>query len=326
MRILRVGDPHIRPQNIPEAERLMEFVLKIVQGGKVDRLEIMGDLFHTHAVIRLEVLEFWDKWLQKFRDTVETIVLVGNHDMSGDFHSGSHALSVFKRLQNERLKIVDAPTAIGIFGYVPYIHGESAFKDAVRAVADSGAKVLCCHQTFSGSQYDNGFYAKDGINPDELPFDTIISGHIHKEQVFANGKVDYPGTPKWDTASDANEKKGVWLYEHDNATGKVVSRDMIPTDKVCTPIVSFTWIEGQEMPEIPENARASIELIGSGDWVTAKKKSLKGKASIKTKITDKARRVERKASNSLENFLMTTYATSMDRQELLTYAKELGIV
>lgn len=326
MRILRVGDPHIRPQNISEAERLMEFVLKIIQGGKVDRLEIMGDLFHTHAVIRLEVLEFWDKWLQAFRDAVETVVLVGNHDMSGDYHSGSHALSVFKRLQNERLKIVDAPTAIGIFGYVPYIHGEPAFKDAVRAMADSGAKVLCCHQTFAGSKYDNGFYAKDGINPDDLPFDTIISGHIHKEQIFANGKVDYPGTPKWDTASDANEKKGVWLYEHDDTTGKVISRDMISTEKVCTPILAFTWLEGEEMPVIPDNAKASIELVGSGDWVSTKKKALKGKASVKTKITDRARRVERKPSNSLENFLMTTYATNMDRQVLLDYAKELKIV
>lgn len=326
MKILRVGDPHIRPSNIVEAERLMAFVLKIVTAAKVDRLEILGDLFHTHAVVRLEVLEFWDKWLQAFSDVIETVVLVGNHDMTGDYNSGSHALTVFKRIKNERLKIIDRPTQIGIFGYLQYIHGESAFTDAVRQLASTGSKVLVCHSEFSGSQYDNGFYAPHGFNPDNVPFDTIISGHIHKEQVIAGGKVDYPGTPKWDTASDANERKGVWLYEHDPVTGKVLQRDLISTEKVVTPIVAFTWLEGQEQPEIPEGARASVELIGSSDWITKKKSLLKGKVSISSKFTDKKEKIARKAGNSLEFFLNNHYSTNMSREALLAYAKEIGIV
>jgi DNA repair exonuclease SbcCD nuclease subunit len=325
MRILRVGDPHIRPANIDEANRLMGFVKQIVLGGKIDRLEILGDLFHTHAVIRLEVLEFWNTWLQVFRDIVETVVLVGNHDMSGDHNSRSHALIAFKRLQNEKLRIIDSPTAIGPFVYAPYIHGESAFKDAVRAATRPESKVLVCHQTFSGSQYDNGFYAKDGFNPDDLPFDKIISGHIHKEQIFANGKVDYPGTPKWDSISDANERKGLWLYEH-TEDGKVLSRDLIPTDKVCQPIVSYTWNEGDDMPTIPEGSRALVEIIGSGDFITKAKTKLKGKASVSSKVTDKVQKRERRNINSLENFILNHYIGTMDRQELLSYAKEIGIV
>jgi len=325
MRILRIGDPHIRPSNIEEADRLMAFVKEIVLGGKIDRLEILGDLFHTHAIIRLEVLEFWNKWLQVFRDIVETVVLVGNHDMSGDFNSRSHALTVFKRLQNEKLRIIDSPVTIGVFGYAPYIHGEQAFKDAVNSLASSGAKILICHQTFSGSTYDNGFYAKDGINPDEIPFSKIISGHIHKEQIFANGKVDYPGTPKWDSISDANEKKGVWLYEHAE-DGSVISRDLIPTNSVCQPIVSFTWNEGDDMPTIPEGSRALVEIIGSGEFVRKATTKLKGRASVSSKVTDRANKIERKTGNSLENFILTLYHTEMDRQELFDYAKELGIV
>lgn len=328
LKILRMGDPHIRPSNIAEAERLMEFTMKIIVNAKVDRFEILGDLFHTHAVIRLEVLEFWNRWLQAFSDIVETVVLVGNHDQTGDYQNGTHALEVFKRIQNGKLKIIDRPTQIGIFGYVQYIHGESAFTDAVRQLASSGSKVLVCHSEFSGSQYDNGFYAPHGFNPDNLPIDTIISGHIHKEQVIAGGKVDYPGTPKWDTASDANERKGVWLYEHDPVTGKVLQRDLISTEKVVTPIMSFTWVEGQEQPVIPEGAKVAIELVGSSDWISKTKSGLKGKASISSKFTDKKERTQRKAGNSLENFLLNLYNDSADisREALVEYAKEIGIV
>lgn len=326
LKILRIGDPHIRPSNLAEADRLMVFAKQTAINAKVDRIEILGDLFHTHAVIRLEVLEFWNKWLQEFRDTVETIVLVGNHDQTGDHNnSTSHALTVFKRLQNEKLRIVDAPTQIGVFGYLPYIHGEPAFKDAVRQLSSTGTKILVCHAEFSGSQYDNGFYAPHGFNPDDLPVDHIITGHIHKEQIIAGGKVDMPGTPKWDTASDANEQKGIWLYEHDE-NGKVLSRDRISTASVCTPIVSFTWLEGQEPPVIPEGSRASVELVGTSEWIAKKKASLKGKVSISSKFTDQKRKAERKAGKSLENYMLNMYDTKMDRSKLIQFAKEIGIV
>lgn len=325
MKILRVGDPHIRPNNIQEATQLMEFICNIIKNAKVDRLEILGDLFHTHAVVRLEVLEFWDKWLQRFSDIVETVVLVGNHDMGGDYNSDSHALTVFKRIKNEKLKIIDKPTIIGVFGYIPYVHDGEVFLGHARRLASENAKVLVCHATFSGSQFDNGFYAPEGINPDDVPFEKIISGHIHKEQILAGGKVDYPGTAKWDTASDANERKGVWLYEHD-VDGKVLNRDMISTDKVVTPIVSFKWIEGQEAPVIPEGAKASVELIGSSDWITKQKVKLKGKVSISSKFTDKKEKSERKSGKSLESFLANLYVPTMDRESLIAFAKEIGIV
>lgn len=325
MKILRVGDPHIRPNNIQEANQLMEFICNIVKNAKVDRLEILGDLFHTHAVVRLEVLEFWDKWLQRFSDIVETVVLVGNHDMGGDYHSDSHALTVFKRIKNEKLKIIDKPTAIGVFGYLPYTHDGAVFVESARRLNGEGSKVLVCHATFSGSQFDNGFYAPEGINPDDIPFEKIISGHIHKEQIIAGGKVDYPGTAKWDSASDANERKGVWLYEH-AVDGTVLNRDMISTEKVVTPIVSFKWVEGEEAPVIPEGAKASVELIGSSDWITKQKSKLKGKVSISSKFTDKKEKAERKAGNSLENFLNNLYVPTMNRDSLLAFAKEIGIV
>lgn len=331
MIILRVGDPHIRPSNIEESNKLMSFVQKIIVESMsvepINRLEILGDLMHTHAVVRVEVLDFWHKWLQTFSSLVETVVLVGNHDQTGDKHNSSHSLNTLKTLMRteKNLKIVDSPYLSGVFGYMPYVHENDQFIAKANSLVEEGAKIIVCHATFDGSQYDNGFYAPNGIDPALIKADHIISGHVHKEQIIANGKVDYPGTPKWDTSSDANENKGVWRYKHD-INGKVLERLLIPTDKVVTPIVSFTWTEGQEAPSIPEGAKANVELIGSSDWIKKQKALLKGKVSISTKFTDKKRTLNRKAGNSFENYLNSLYSSKIDKDSLIKYAKEIGIV
>lgn len=325
IRILRVGDPHIRPNNIEEANKLMFFIKEVILKAKIDRLEILGDLFHTHAIIRVEVLQFWNEWIQVFSSIVETVIIVGNHDQSGDYHSGDHSLKVFKNYMSmfPRLKIVDVPVMYGKYAYMPYIHNNEEFIKQANSLHNAGATILVCHATFDGSTFENGTYAPGGIDPSLLLFDKVISGHIHKEQEF--GKIDYPGTPKWDTDSDANEKKGIWYYEHDD-DGKVITRRMISTEHVCRPIISIKWKEGDKKPEFPDNARVSIELIGTSTWISKQKNALKGKASVKSTNTDRKNQTTRSAGKSLEDFILNIYPSKINGQILLDYAKEINIV
>lgn len=324
MKILRIGDPHIKPVNIDECEALMHFIHDTVLNEKPDRLEILGDLFHTHSILRLEVINFWDSWLDILSEAVETIVLVGNHDQSGDYSADYHALSVFHRIKRRNLKIIENPQNQGIFAYVSYMHDPEKFIETANTLATQGAKVLVCHQTFNGAKYESGVYAPDGIDPSRLNFALIVSGHIHSTQAFGN--VKYPGTPKWDTASDANEKKGIWLYEHDDTTGDIISETMISTESVVTPIVSLTWQEGEAMPEFPANARAAIELVGTSDWISKNKGLLKGKVSISSKFTDKVNKDDRKTGVDFIDFMSNHFMTTMDRPSLLKYAKEMGLI
>ncbi len=327
MIILRVGDPHVKPNNIDEADALMNFVVGQALKFSPHRIEILGDLFHTHSILRLEVIEFWDNWLEHLADICETIVLVGNHDQSGDYGSASNALSVFKHIKNKKLKIVENARHEGIFAYLAYHHDHKELVLKANNMAALGAKVLVCHQTFDGSKYESGMYAPDGIDPALFHYDLIISGHIHSTQTIISPTqtVIYPGTAKWDTASDANESKGIWLYEHNDVTGAITKVEMLPTNEVCTPIISVIWNEGEPMPELPEKAKASVELIGSGDWVTKNKAMLKGKVSVKSKITDKANKERRQAGNSFLDFMTNLY-DHVERANLLEYAKELKIV
>lgn len=330
MKVLRLGDPHIKVTNLQEAEALLKFVLEMVLLHKVDRLEILGDLFHTHAIIRVEVLAFWNHWLDILSDAVEVVVLVGNHDMPGSNEATTHSLEIFRRLGKCKLHIVDQPRVIGGIGYVPYIHKNEAFIEEANKLKKLGALYLVSHTTYSGSKFESGMYAPDGVDPEQLHYDLLISGHIHNRQRFITNRaqtVIYPGTAKWDTDGDANELKGLWLVNH-RADGSIDSEQYLDTSAICTPILKLEWKEGEAAPQIPEGARASVELIGSSEWVSKQKASLKGKASVKSKITDKTKSANRSAGKSLEDFLLNQFEpiAGVDRSEMVSYLKELKIV
>jgi DNA repair exonuclease SbcCD nuclease subunit len=330
MKILRVGDPHVKVSNLEESEALMHFVNDVALQYEVDRVELLGDLFHNHSVLRLEVVDFWSDWLEVLSTGQELVVLVGNHDQSGDYNSESNALSVFAKTKNKNLHIIEYPKAIGIFGYVPYIHESTKFVEICNnLVSMLGARVIVSHNTYQGSKYENGFYAPDGVDPESIGCNLLISGHIHSRQRFRTNsgqEVIYPGTARWDTASDANQPKGIWLVDHDDITGAILSEEFIDTSHVCSPIVSVQVLEGQELPVIAPGVRLSVELIGSSDWITKQKVALKGKASIKTKITDKAKLESRKSGNSLQEFILQHYSSSVNKEKLLKYMKELELV
>jgi DNA repair exonuclease SbcCD nuclease subunit len=330
MKILRVGDPHVKVSNLEESEALMHFVNDVALQYEVDRVELLGDLFHNHSVLRLEVVDFWSDWLEVLSTGQELVVLVGNHDQSGDYNSESNALSVFAKTKNKNLHIIEYPKAIGIFGYVPYIHESTKFVEICNnLVSMLGARVIVSHNTYQGSKYENGFYAPDGVDPESISCDLLIAGHIHSRQRFRTNRgqeVIYPGTARWDTASDANQPKGIWLVEHDDETGAILREEFIDTSSVCSPIISVTVNEGEELPALTEGARLSVELVGSSDWVSKQKSLLKGKASIKTKITDKAKLEHRKSGSNLSEFIDKHYVTSVDKTKLLSYMKELQLV
>jgi hypothetical protein len=209
---------------------------------------------------------------------------------------------------------------------VPYFHNHAEFIKAANQLADNGVKVLVCHQTLQGSRYESGFYAEDGIPTGEWSarFTHIISGHIHTEQSFEN--IIYPGTARWDGANDANIRKGIWVYEHDDVTGKILVADFLSTENVCSPLQSFTYREGDAgIPAWPDNWRVVVELIGSSEWVNKQKALLKGKASFKTKITDTKKLASRQTGRNLEDFLQNVFV-STNKETLLKCAKELGLV
>ncbi len=325
MKILRLGDPHVRVSNLEESERLMQFVLRIATEQEADRLEILGDLFDTHSLVRLEVLEFWQNWLMKLvQQPFQTVVLVGNHDISGGIGNNYSSLSPFRHLVSKGLVLVDRPTLLDKYGYLPYFHDRDEYVKQANLLAEQGANFLVSHTTYTGAKYDNGMYAPDGVEPDKLSpkFVNLLSGHIHTESQF--GRVIYPGTARWATASDANKRKGIVLYQHAE-DASILKSEFFSTENICTQILSYEIHEGEVIPELVPGAKIHLELVGSSDWITKIKKEVRGSCTVSSRITDAKKSRARKSGKSLYEFVSNHFETQ-NRNRLMDYLKELKLV
>lgn len=280
MKCIRVGDPHVTIPNIKDCELLIDFIIEKAQDYQVDRIEFMGDLFHTHAVKRLEVEQFWYRAFRKITNAqFEILSLVGNHDQMGKGSEGFSSLDTLSHIDG--VTIVYKPIVKDNITYVGYHRNN---EELVKECNLFPNKCLIAHTTFTGATYENGFYAEDGIDPALFDFDEIISGHIHKQQQV--GKCLYIGTPKWDTLSDANQDKGIWFFEH-NSDGSVKTKEFISTELVVTPIMKYVVNEGEELPKLKSGFKNYIELVGKSSWIKKTKTKIKGLAQIKARPTDR---------------------------------------
>jgi DNA repair exonuclease SbcCD nuclease subunit len=294
VKLLLVGDPHVTVEELGDSQALLDFVYRLAQDKKPDAVVFLGDLHHNHALVRVEVTDFWLRNLTKFATTkfgqsfgLPMYLILGNHDRPNDASSTSHALQPYSHLA----RVVDAPVPLGDVLLVPYYHSP---EEMVRAVIPYKAKTLICHQTFSGSVYENGFPAPDGVDPILLGIPNIVSGHIHTAQTVSwpSGDIRYIGSPRWRTQSDANLYKCVEIY--DTETGMSQKFD---TSEVCSPLSLTTVssvgdLEKVAFRDVP-HARHRIDVLATKADIEQLVKEIRfrfPKARIRPIPTDTAKR------------------------------------
>src|SRR4029077_21103318 len=101
MKVLHVGDPHVRQEDLTDSQALLDAVVDMANAGTpdgqtVDLVVFEGDLHHTHAITHVDVTAFWIRNLERI--TKPKILMVGNHDRGGDRSSKAHALLPYKKL------------------------------------------------------------------------------------------------------------------------------------------------------------------------------------------------------------------------------------
>lgn len=290
-RILIVGDPHVTPNSLDECEKLLELIQNTARNEKVDTVLFLGDLYHTHAVLHVEVLAFWTRWMACLGQFCKVVALVGNHDLPGNDGSSAHALIA----QQAFAVVVDSARiggdsqdfpSLGI-GYLPYFSSPEKFKEEAKNLIAKGAKTIFCHQTFAGSRFEAGFYAPDGVDAHDLDCD-FISGHIHTPQTI--GRVWYPGAPRWRSLADANTDRHIWVLTFDDA-GALVDKKQFSTSGACREIRHMELTEGREIPAgLNDPAVAwSFDVRGSERFVEEQKALLKDRARVRCFVDAPAR-------------------------------------
>lgn len=260
-KVLYVGDPHAKPDCLDEMAKLVEFIWTVAEANVVDYIVFLGDQFHTHSIIHLSVLNFWRHAFERLSKGPKVLALVGNHDISGKIGDYANAMMLYNP---NHVKVINLPIKIQGILFVPYQHSRDDFVEICRS---GETDTVVCHQTFDGSKYENGFPAKDGVDPNLIPQKWVISGHIHTPQTI--GKIWYPGAPRWQTISDANVQRAIWVVDHD--TG-----DMKPfgTEKACRPI--YALVDRPEEPVVLPDVEASIvvDVYGSSEHVKTRSAEL----------------------------------------------------
>jgi DNA repair exonuclease SbcCD nuclease subunit len=315
MKIIFIGDPHAQPNNLSDLDLIFSLTEETQKRFQAEALIIAGDLFHTHAVLRLEVVSFWQRTIMKMSALFEKVILlVGNHDQVGNKQREGQmsALDTLK-MGIHNVMIIDKPQKYKDFGFMPYFSDNEKFVEEANKLADLGAKKLFCHQTFDGSEFENGFYAPNGVDQDRLDFLEIVSGHIHKSQKI--GKVFYPGTPKWDSLSDANEPKGIWTFNGD--------WEFVDASQVLEPIRTYQVTPDTDLTSIKLGSKTFVELQGPSTWIGQTSKKLKGKCKIAARPTDtQERKKQTKLSKTIFEYL-ENYSGVTDKKSVRSYLEEL---
>lgn len=265
MNIIFIGDPHIKSDNIPDSDVLINEIVNKIGEYKPSICIIGGDVMHYHEKIYTVPLNKSYEFVRRCSQLVPTYLLVGNHDMINNqqFLTTNHWMNGMKTWK-EDVHIIDTVKHLEIDGYniilCPYVY-PGRFQEALNTVQEvdwKGVDCIFAHQEFKGCKMG----AITSIDGDEwnLEYPQVVSGHIHSKQ-RPQENIFYPGSSQQiafgesDKNIIANVKfsyKGVEIEELELnlPKKKIISVDISKIDNL----------------KLKENENEKIRLTVTGDY------------------------------------------------------------
>lgn len=81
MKVIAIGDPHFRTDNIPEVNLFLDKIEELAKKENPNFIVVLGDVLHTHERLHTIPLNKAYEFIERLRNVAKTFVLVGNHDM-----------------------------------------------------------------------------------------------------------------------------------------------------------------------------------------------------------------------------------------------------
>ena len=207
MKILVVGDVHIKLDNLPDIQLLIQKLEKEIIYRQPSLVILLGDILHTHERIHTSCLQYADQLFRMCSELVPTYVLVGNHDYisNSQFLTSNHWMIPFSCWKN--LTIVDRVMETTIdshrFLFCPYVP-EGRFVEALSTVSDwQKSDMIFAHQTLNGVKM--GAILTENVEEwqDSWPF--LCCGHVHDRQ-RVQPNLYYTGTPMQQAFGESHHK------------------------------------------------------------------------------------------------------------------------
>ena len=184
-KILCIGDPHFRVDNIEETRIFTTNLSKYLDENEIDIIIVMGDVLHTHEKIHTFALNAAFDFFKMLSSKNKPVYsLVGNHDATSNtiFLTNNHWMNVLKGWKN--ITVVDYPTKVetneSFIVLCPYVP-DGRLKEALSKIEDWKESICVFgHQLLDGVKMGM-IVAKDVEKwTEDLPM--LVSGHIHDKQ------------------------------------------------------------------------------------------------------------------------------------------------
>lgn len=265
MKILLIGDLHIRKDNLDILRNVCAEILQIIETRTPNLVIILGDTEDRFENMYMPANTDAIKFFKKIAKMCELVVLIGNHDRENNSVFLTDVSPYIGLKEHPNITIVD--TTIWDkeknYIYVPYVPN-GRFNEALSKVdyfpfQDLDAKipfVIFCHQEFKGCIMG----AKPSTNGDiwsqQLP--PIFSGHIHEYQVLGN--ICYVGTPLQQNYGESPDKALMMITLDKD---KMVSAERIRL--TSAPFLVTIHMNYSDLPnfasKIPSNCKVKVEIL-----------------------------------------------------------------
>lgn len=231
-KLMVIGDLHMghRSGDRETAEYQLrvfeEFIFPLISKLGIKRVIQTGDFFDARKAIRHDTMELVRERLVPLTKGQHWDILVGNHDM----HLKEN---IFPNSCNELLAgydnitIHNEPGVIDVDGIkidmIPWICRDNR-KQILDFISNSTSNIAVGHFELAGFQYYRGM-ASQGEDAHFLAnYSQVWSGHFHT--ISKANHILYVGTPYQLTFGDADDDRGVWVYDTDDGKFEFYNNNM----------------------------------------------------------------------------------------------------
>jgi DNA repair exonuclease SbcCD nuclease subunit len=217
MKILCLGDLHIRLNSIKEVDIYFKELYTWLENNPVDIIVNHGDTLDTHARLHSLCLNKALEYANLLTKFALVYWIIGNHDMV-DESKGINSLHWANCLKSlPKLIIVDQPIYDKEFVFCPYVPKGTFITTLDKFVPWKNAKIIFSHIDIKGAKM--GSITLENADAWLKDYPLLITGHIHQKQKLAENMI-YIGSIM-QVASDEPPDKSI-LFIDDKQIKEIV--------------------------------------------------------------------------------------------------------
>jgi exonuclease SbcD len=238
---------------------VLERIAHVAQDESVEAVLFAGDAFHRRRPSPSEIV-VWRQFLQQI--DLDVVAIDGNHDViSADLPSALETVwpsSEYEVIRRPTIHGLGRGVHVATLPWTPparliahqgvgqrddinatvadllvqtaaELRKEIEFRTRARKGGYPPTTILMLHWSISGATTPNGVstdFFREPVIPagalEELGYDYIVAGHIHKPQDIAGGPAFYVGSPCVIDFGEAESEHGVTVIDTDTGEGKFI--------------------------------------------------------------------------------------------------------